>query len=130
MEFTTIAFLGLDLNSIKYTIAFKQSGRGGSHLVPFRKEELTPAEFEKLAEHKSPAFKPLLCQRNLDRISYCYCRPDRIEYAIGKPGPPNIAAVDITPFVTGSNPIKRIRFASQTATIPNTPRIPQDLSRF
>src|ERR1019366_8379342 len=55
MEFTTIAFLGLDLNSIKYTIAFKQSGRGGSHLVPFRKEELTPAEFEKLAEHKSPA---------------------------------------------------------------------------
>ena len=75
-------------------------------------------------------FKPLLCQRNLDRISYCYCRPDRIEYAIGKPGPPNIAAVDITPFVTGSNPIKRIRFASQTATNPNTPRIPQDLSRF
>jgi hypothetical protein len=49
---------------------------------------------------------------------------------VTKPGPPNIAAVDITPFVTGSNPIKKIRFASQTATNPNTPRIPQDLSRF
>jgi hypothetical protein len=46
------------------------------------------------------------------------------------PGPPNIAAVDITPFVTGSNPIKKIPFASQTATNANTPRIPQDLSRF
>jgi hypothetical protein len=49
---------------------------------------------------------------------------------VTKPGPPNIAAVDITPFVTGSNPIKKIRFASQTATNPNTPRIPQDLNRF
>jgi hypothetical protein len=49
---------------------------------------------------------------------------------VTKPGPPNIDAVDITPFVTGSNPIKKIRFASQTATNPNTPRIPQDLSRF
>jgi len=49
---------------------------------------------------------------------------------VTKPGPPNIAAVDITPFATGSNPIKKIRFASQTATNPNTPRIPQDLSRF
>jgi hypothetical protein len=49
---------------------------------------------------------------------------------VTKPGPPNIAAVDITPFVTGSNPIKKIRFASQTSTNPNTPRIPQDLSRF
>ena len=49
---------------------------------------------------------------------------------VTKPGPPNIAAVDITPFVTGSNPINKIRFASQTATNPNTPRIPQDLTRF
>jgi hypothetical protein len=47
-----------------------------------------------------------------------------------KPGPPNIPAVDITPFLTGSNPIKKIPFASQTAANPNTPRIPQDLSRF
>ncbi len=49
---------------------------------------------------------------------------------VTKPGPPNIASVDITPFVTGSNPIKKIRFPSQTATNPNTARIPQDLSRF
>ena len=49
---------------------------------------------------------------------------------VTKPGPPNIAAVDITPFVTGSNPIKKVPFASQTAANPNTPRIPQDLSRF
>jgi len=47
-----------------------------------------------------------------------------------KPGPPTIAAVDITPFVTGSNPPKKIKFASQTATDPNTPRIPQDLGPF
>jgi len=47
-----------------------------------------------------------------------------------KPGPPTIAALDITPFVTGSNPIKKIRFASQTASDPNTPRIPQDLGPF
>jgi len=47
-----------------------------------------------------------------------------------KPAPPNIHAVDITPSLTGSNPIKTIRFASQTAADPNTPRIPQDLSRF
>jgi hypothetical protein len=46
------------------------------------------------------------------------------------PGPPNIAAVDITPFVTGSNPVKKIKFASQTASNPNTPRIPQDLGSF
>ena len=45
-------------------------------------------------------------------------------------GPPNIAAVDITPFVTGSNPVKKIKFASQTASNPNTPRIPQDLGPF
>jgi hypothetical protein len=49
---------------------------------------------------------------------------------VTKAGPPNIPAVDITPFLTGSNPIKKIPFASQTATNPNTPRIPQDLSRF
>lgn len=47
-----------------------------------------------------------------------------------QPGKPNIAAVDITPFLTGSNPINKIRFASQTATNPNTPRIPQDLGPF
>ncbi len=47
-----------------------------------------------------------------------------------KPGPPTIAALDITPFVTGSNPVKKIKFASQTASNPNTPRIPQDLGPF
>ena len=47
-----------------------------------------------------------------------------------KPGPPTIAPVDITPFVTGSNPIKKVPFASQTASNPNTPRIPQDLGPF
>jgi hypothetical protein len=46
-----------------------------------------------------------------------------------KPGPPTIAPVDITPFVT-SNPAKKIKFASQTASNPNTPRIPQDLGPF
>ena len=46
------------------------------------------------------------------------------------PGPPNIRPVDITPFVTGSNPPKLIKFASQTAANSNTPRIPQDLSAF
>ncbi len=45
-------------------------------------------------------------------------------------GPPTIPAVDITPFVTGSNPIKKVPFASQKVTNPNTPRIPQDLSSF
>ena len=44
-------------------------------------------------------------------------------------GPPNIAAVDITPFLT-ANPATKIRFASQTAATPNTPRIPQDLTPF
>ncbi|MGA8441691.1 MAG: heme-binding protein [Candidatus Sulfotelmatobacter sp.] len=47
-----------------------------------------------------------------------------------KPGPPTIAAVDITPSVTGSNPVKKVTFASQTASNPNTPRIPQDLGPF
>lgn len=43
-------------------------------------------------------------------------------------GPPDIKPVDITPFVTANgNPIK---FASQTVTNGNTPRIPQDLTPF
>jgi hypothetical protein len=37
--------------------------------------------------------------------------------------------VDITPFKTG-NPADKIRFASQTANDPKTPRIPQDLTSF
>jgi hypothetical protein len=43
---------------------------------------------------------------------------------------PTIAPVDITPFRTGSNPPAKIVFASQTATNPDTPRIPQDLGPF
>jgi hypothetical protein len=50
--------------------------------------------------------------------------------APAQPGPPTIAPVDITPFVTGSNPPKKVTFASQTASNPNTPRIPQDLGPF
>jgi len=46
------------------------------------------------------------------------------------PGKPTIAPVDITPFATGSNPPKKIPFASQIANNPNTPRIPQDLGPF
>lgn len=47
------------------------------------------------------------------------------------PGPPTIDPVDITPFVTGSNPPTKVpKFASQTAANANTPRIPQDLSPF
>jgi hypothetical protein len=46
-----------------------------------------------------------------------------------KPGPPTIAALDITPFLT-ANPATKIKFASQTASDKNTPRIPQDLSPF
>ena len=46
-----------------------------------------------------------------------------------KPGPPTIAAVDITPVLT-ANPATKIPFASQTASNPNTPRIPQDLGPF
>jgi len=45
-------------------------------------------------------------------------------------GPPTIAAVDITPFVTGSNPPAKVPFPSQTATNANTPRLPQDLTKF
>jgi hypothetical protein len=44
-------------------------------------------------------------------------------------GPPTIAAVDITPFKTAP-PNNKIKFPSQTASDPNTPRIPQDLSSF
>lgn len=44
-------------------------------------------------------------------------------------GPPKIDPVDITPFVT-SNPLKKIKFASQTAADRDTPRIPQDLGPF
>lgn len=44
-------------------------------------------------------------------------------------GPPTINPVDITPFQTG-NPANKIKFPSQTATNPNTPRIPQDLTSF
>jgi hypothetical protein len=44
-------------------------------------------------------------------------------------GPPVINPVDITPFQTG-NPANKIRFPSQTAADPKTPRIPQDLSTF
>jgi len=46
-----------------------------------------------------------------------------------KAGPPTIDPVDITPSLT-ANPAKKITFASQTASDPNTPRIPQDLSSF
>ena len=46
-----------------------------------------------------------------------------------KPGPPTIAALDITPFLT-ANPATKIKFASQTASDKNTPRIPQDLGPF
>lgn len=44
-------------------------------------------------------------------------------------GPPVINPVDITPFTTAP-PNNKIKFASQTASNPNTPRIPQDLSSF
>lgn len=43
-------------------------------------------------------------------------------------GPPNIPAVDITPFVIGSG--TPIKFASQTASNTDTPRLPQDLTKF
>jgi hypothetical protein len=44
------------------------------------------------------------------------------------PGPPTIAAVDITPIINASN--TPFRFPSQTTTDPNTLRIPQDLGPF
>ena len=44
-------------------------------------------------------------------------------------GPPEIPPADITPFVVGS-PTSKFTFKSQTATNDDTPRIPQDLSKF
>ena len=47
------------------------------------------------------------------------------------PGPPIIASVDITPFVIGSTQTaKPVPFISQTAANTDTPRIPQDLTKF
>ena len=43
-------------------------------------------------------------------------------------GPPTIPAVDITPFVIGTS--TKIPFASQTASATDTPRLPQDLTKF
>jgi len=45
-------------------------------------------------------------------------------------GPPTIAPLDITPFLTGSKPPTLIKFPSQTAADSNTARIPQDLTSF
>ena len=45
-------------------------------------------------------------------------------------GPPEIPPVSITPFVINSNPPNFIRFASQTAANADTPRLPQDLTKF
>ena len=45
------------------------------------------------------------------------------------PGPPKIDPVDITPFVIGQSGNK-IPFISQTASRTDTPRLPQDLSKF
>jgi len=44
-------------------------------------------------------------------------------------GKPAIAAIDITPFITGQ-PGNTVPFPSQTAATGGTPRIPQDLSPF
>jgi hypothetical protein len=44
-------------------------------------------------------------------------------------GPPTINPVDMTPFDT-KNPANKHKFPSQTASSPNTARIPQDLSGF
>jgi hypothetical protein len=45
-------------------------------------------------------------------------------------GPPNIPPVSITPFVIGSSPHQLIPFIGQTASNKDTPRIPQDLTKF
>jgi hypothetical protein len=45
-------------------------------------------------------------------------------------GPPTIPPVSITPFLIGSSPPHLIQFASQTASNGDTPRIPQDLTKF
>ena len=44
-------------------------------------------------------------------------------------GPPTFPAVDITPFAIGS-PSSKIAFIAQTASRTDTPRLPQDLSKF
>jgi len=44
-------------------------------------------------------------------------------------GPPTIPPVSITPFVIG-NPAQLVTFISQTAANTDTPRLPQDLSKF
>lgn len=44
-------------------------------------------------------------------------------------GKPDIKPIDITPFV-GGQPNNKITFPSQTATDKNTPRLPQDLTKF
>jgi hypothetical protein len=53
-----------------------------------------------------------------------------IEPTASVKGPPHIPPVSITPFIIGSSPPQLITFAAQHATNPNTPRIPQDLSKF
>lgn len=53
-----------------------------------------------------------------------------LEPATALIGPPSIPPVSITPFVIGSSPPHLIPFASQTATNKDTPRIPQDLTKF
>jgi hypothetical protein len=45
-------------------------------------------------------------------------------------GPPKFPTVNITPFVINSNPPTLITFASQTASNTDTPRLPQDLTKF
>jgi len=47
-----------------------------------------------------------------------------------KPGPPTIAAVDITPIVNATGKPVNPKFPSQTGTNANTLRIPQDLAPF
>lgn len=45
-------------------------------------------------------------------------------------GPPTIPPVSITPFLIGTSPPHLVLFASQTASDQDTPRIPQDLTKF
>ena len=47
----------------------------------------------------------------------------------GFAGAPKFPQVDITPFVVG-NPSAKVKFISQTASNTDTPRLPQDLSKF
>jgi len=44
-------------------------------------------------------------------------------------GAPTIPPADITPFIIGA-PTNKIKFAAQTASATDTPRLPQDLSKF